>query len=358
MKQLCHILVTGAAGFIGSNFSRIALDKNFSVIGLDKLTYSGRWETIEKLQLYKNFQFIKCDIGNHDWIEQFQRLNYKIKLSAIINFASETHLDRSIDSPDLFFETNVVGTQKLIMLLMKSDICTTDFRFIHISTDEVFGSLDTGKFTETSPYMPNSPYAASKASADHVVRAAVNTYGFPAIITNCSNNFGPFQFPEKLIPLILIRALNEKNLPVYGDGLQVRDWLYVDDHCEAILEVLKKGIIGESYLIGANNQIENITVVEAICNILDELKPRKGNQTYRDLISFVTDRPGHDQRYAVDPSKIEQKIGWKAKTKFEEGLRKTISWYLDNHDWWNSIYKDNYNLSRLGLPKNIRWKEK
>ena len=265
MTQLSHILVTGAAGFIGCNFSRIALERNCRVTGLDKLTYAGRLETIEILQQDERFQFIEGDIANQDWLEMLQRQGQNIKLSAVVNFASETHVDRSIDTPDLFIETNVLGTQKLIMTLMKSDFCTEDFRFIHVSTDEVFGSTDKGRFNEMSSYLPNSPYAASKAGSDHVVRAAVHTYRFPALITNCSNNFGPFQFPEKLIPLMIIRALHEKELPVYGDGLQVRDWLYVDDHCEAIMEVLKKGMVGETYLIGANNQIENITVVEAIC---------------------------------------------------------------------------------------------
>lgn len=353
MTQLSHILVTGAAGFIGCNFARIALKRNFRVTGLDKLTYAGRQETIKILQQDKKFQFIKGDIADHDWIETIQRQGHNIKLSAVVNFAAETHVDRSIETPDLFLETNVLGTQKLIMTLMKSVFCAKDFRFIHISTDEVFGSANTGKFNEMSSYKPNSPYAASKASSDHVVRAAVNTYRFPALITNCSNNFGPFQFPEKLIPLMIIRALNEKELPVYGDGLQVRDWLYVDDHCEAILEVLKKGIVGETYLIGANNQIENITVVEEICNILDELKPRKCNRSYRELISFVVDRPGHDKRYAVNPRKIEQTTGWRASTKFQEGLRKTISWYLDNYDWWSPIYKGKDNLNRLGLQQKL-----
>ena len=355
MTKRRHFLVTGAAGFIGSNFVRIALKNNYYVTGLDSLTYAGQRSTIDHLKRLEKFRFCHDDIGNKDLIASVVSDGYQEELCGVVNFAAETHVDRSIEGPNLFYKTNVLGTDNLIQCLIKSDVCSHDFRFVHISTDEVFGSINKGEFNENSPYRPNSPYAASKAAADHVVRASAHTYGFPAILTNCSNNFGPFQFPEKLVPLTIIRALQNKNLPVFGDGLQVRDWLYVEDHCDAIMRVFETGIVNETYLIGANNQKDNITVVETICDILDELEPPVGVNSYRELITFVADRPGHDRRYAVNSSKIRTKLSWKPKKSFENGLKQTVKWYLSNAKWWNEIYKHNYNLERLGSTTNNRF---
>ena len=348
MAKHRHILVTGAAGFIGSNFVRIALDNNYCVTGLDSLTYAGRRSTIDHLKRNEKFRFCKDDIGNKNLISSVLSNGHPTELCGVINFAAETHVDRSIEGPKLFYDTNVLGTYNLIHSLIKSDICSQDFRFVHISTDEVFGSIREGEFDENSPYKPNSPYAASKAAADHIVRASAYTFNFPAIVTNCSNNFGPFQFPEKLVPITIIRALQNKNLQIFGDGLQVRDWLYVDDHCDAILRVFESGMINETYLIGAGNQKANISIVETICDILQELEPPVGVHSYRELIAFVADRPGHDRRYAVNSSKIKTELGWEPKTSFENGLKQTVRWYLSNTSWWNEIYRETYNLERLG----------
>ena len=346
-----HILVTGAAGFIGCNFIRFVLNKNIRVTALDKLTYAGRYRSIVPFLACPKFDFIKCDINNPEMISKISLTRDNEKFSAVVNFAAETHVDRSISDPELFFETNVMGVQRLILSLMKSKYCTPDFRFIQVSTDEVFGSVEAGSFHENTPYKPNSPYAASKASADHLVRAAFKTYDFPAIITNCSNNFGPFQFPEKLIPLIIINALNESALPVYGDGTQVRDWLYVEDHCSAILSVLERGKVGESYMIGANNRVKNIEMVNMICDLLDQSHPRLFGKSYRDLIMFVRDRPGHDQQYAVNPAKIQNNLGWSPQTKLAAGLKNTISWYLNNQKWWRSIGDNSKQLDRFGINR-------
>ena len=354
MTKQRHILVTGAAGFIGSNFVRIALENNYCVTGLDSLSYAGQRSTIDHLKKSDKFRFCHDDIGNNNFLASVVSNGHQTELCGVVNFAAETHVDRSIEGPRLFYETNVLGTHNLIQSLIKSDICSHDFRFVHISTDEVFGSISKGEFDENSPYRPNSPYAASKAAADHVVRASAHTFGFPAIVTNCSNNFGPFQFPEKLVPLTIIRALQNKNLPVFGDGKQVRDWLYVEDHCDAILRVFESGIVNETYMIGASNQKNNISVVETICDILEELEPPGHSNSYRKLITFVADRPGHDTRYAVNADKIRTKLGWEPKTSFENGLKQTVKWYLSNAKWWNKIIKESYNLERLG-SKNSNW---
>lgn len=348
-NRVQHILVTGGAGFVGRNFVRLALDAGYRITVLDKLTYSGHKTSLEDFAADEYFDFIHGGIEQKNEIAQLvSSQNEQKAFDAVINFAAETHVDRSIDDPDIFIQSNVVGVQTLISALMRHQKPTENFRFIQISTDEVFGSADDYDFDENSPYKPNSPYAASKAAADHVVRAAHKTYGFPSIITNCSNNFGPFQFPEKLIPLLIIKALNDELLPVYGDGRQIRDWLFVDDHCKAILKVLQKGRIGETYMIGARNCLENIGVVETICASLDKLSPRQNKKSYTDLISFVADRPGHDRRYAVNPSKIEALLGWAPQTTFEEGLHSTVTWYIENQPWWMEILDKTYHGERLG----------
>ena len=355
MIERNHILVTGGAGFIGANFTKMALSKGYQVTVLDKLTYSGRAGSLKELNNNPMFNFLQVGIEDQKEILYFlNNLGQGEYLSAVVHFAAETHVDRSIDSPEIFFETNVLGTQKLISTLMKSNSLKDNFRFLHVSTDEVFGSADSHDFDEASPYRPNSPYAASKAGADHLVRAAFKTYKFPVIITNCSNNYGPFQFPEKLIPLVITKALGEAPLPVYGDGGQIRDWLYVDDHCSAILVALEGGTPGDTYLLGAENPITNLTVVEKTCDILDQMRPRSSGQQYRNLITFVADRPGHDRRYAVNAEKFRTKFGWTAKTNFDEGLRKTVNWYLQNQKWWDAILDRSYSLERLGLSNGVQ----
>lgn len=347
------ILVTGGCGFIGSNFviEQIRNTEN-QILNLDKLTYAGNLENLKSVDGNPNYQFVKGDICDgelvSDTLSDFQP-------NAIVHFAAESHVDRSIDGPMTFVETNVIGTATLLNASksylevrgQKSE--KNKLRFLHVSTDEVFGSLgDDGFFKETTPYDPSSPYSASKASSDHLVRAWHRTYGFPALITNCSNNYGPYQFPEKLIPLMIANCIDEKPLPVYGEGLNVRDWLYVTDHCDAIYSVLLNGDIGETYNIGGNNEIKNIDIVNNICSILDELKPRNNGQSYSDLITYVTDRPGHDFRYAIDATKIKNELEWQPKETFETGIRKTIQWYLENEDWWRKIQDGTYSQERLG----------
>ena len=344
------ILVTGGCGFIGSNFiiHLINKNKNVKIINLDKLTYAGNSKNLSLVNK-DNYSLIKGDICDRKLLKS---LFYKYEFNSIVHFAAESHVDRSIDDPSQFIKTNIFGTYNLLecsteyFLDKKND----NFRFLHVSTDEVFGSLeDEGRFTENSPYDPSSPYSASKASSDHLVRAWHRTYGLPILLTNCSNNYGPFQFPEKLIPLMIINALNEKPLPIYGNGENIRDWLYVMDHCDGIYSVLRKGKNGDTYNIGGDNEIKNKDVVKTICNILDNIKPRKNNESYLNLIKYVNDRPGHDFRYAIDATKIKSEIQWAPSETFESGIHKTIQWYLENPGWWGSILNNTYRQERLGI---------
>jgi dTDP-glucose 4,6-dehydratase len=339
-------LVTGGIGFIGSNFILKARKEQWAnIINLDKLTYASNPQTLAELENDPGYSFVRGDISD---IELVRNLLEQHQPDAIINFAAESHVDRSILNPLDFIQTNVLGTFQLLEASKTywqnlSQSKRETFRFLHISTDEVYGSLNPTDpaFREDTPYAPNSPYAASKAGSDHLVRAYYHTYGFPTLTTNCSNNYGPRQFPEKLIPLIILNALNGKPLPIYGDGQNIRDWLYVEDHCDAIYLVLQKSQLGETYNIGGNNEKNNLTVVEKICEILDELAP-KLNFRRSSLITFVKDRPGHDRRYAIDCSKIKRDLGWEPKENFESGLLKTIQWYLDNPNWIEQVQSGNY----------------
>lgn len=344
------ILVTGGAGFIGSNFVIDWLSQiDETVINLDLLTYAGNMGNLSSLKGNNRHVFVQSDIGDSSSVEEL--LN-QYKPRAIVNFAAESHVDRSIHGPDAFVQTNILGTFKLLESVRSywNELSPNDqnsFRFLHVSTDEVYGSLkpDDPAFSETNRYEPNSPYSASKASSDHIVRAYHHTYGLPVLTTNCSNNYGPYQFPEKLIPLIIHNALAHNPLPIYGDGLQIRDWLYVTDHCSAIRAVLEKGKCGEVYNIGGLNEKANIDIVHVLCDILDELRPVAKNSsisTYRDLITYVTDRPGHDRRYAIDATKIETELGWYPTETFETGILKTVNWYLDNSDWVEKIISGDY----------------
>ena len=350
------LLITGGAGFIGSAVIRYILRyTSHQVINLDALTYAGNLASIPNVSDHpERYTFEQLDICN---LSDVQMAFDKHKPDAIMHLAAESHVDRSIDKPAQFIQTNIVGTFNLLHVAKQyfqylSNQQKAKFRFHHISTDEVFGDLGNEQqpFTESTSYSPNSPYSASKASSDHLVRAWGRTYGLPIIVTNCSNNYGGYQFPEKLIPHMILNALKGKPMPIYGDGLQVRDWLYVDDHAQALLQVLEKGQVGETYNIGGNNQITNLTVVESICKILEELVPNKPNgvKQYRTLICHVEDRAGHDVRYAIDTSKINNKLGWSPQTSFEQGIRKTVAWYLDNQTWWQSILTGEYQLKRLG----------
>jgi dTDP-glucose 4,6-dehydratase len=350
-----HILVTGGAGFIGSNFVALALKStDFTVINLDKLTYAGNLATVEQFQHSDRHIFVKGDIGDRQLVDS---LLDRYQPQAIVNFAAETHVDRSIDGPASFIETNVNGTFNLLECARQywRKLSATDrdlFRFLHISTDEVFGSLtpDEPAFTELTPYTPNSPYSASKASSDHLVRSYFHTYGLPTLITNCSNNYGPYQFPEKLIPLMILNACAGKPLPVYGDGQNVRDWLYVEDHCHAIALVLNKGIPGETYNVGGNAERDNMWLVDRLCAILDELRPDSPHCPHKQLVEFVRDRPGHDRRYAIDFSKLHNQLGWQPQEDIESGLRRTVQWYLDNQAWCQTVTTtNNYQQQRLGV---------
>ena len=345
------ILLTGGAGFIGSNFILNFIDKN-EILNLDKLTYAGNIENLNSLKKHPNYVFNKCDITDsvllNDIIDKYQP-------DSIINFAAESHVDRSIDGPKEFINTNILGTYELLnasfKYYQKLDFQKKDFfKFLHISTDEVYGSLGKdGKFTELTSYKPSSPYSASKAASDHLVRAWYHTYGLPTLITNCSNNYGPYQFPEKLIPLVIVKCLSNEGIPIYGDGQNVRDWIYVDDHCKGIYEVLQNGKIGETYNIGGNQEISNLELVHQICDILDKIRPSKTIDSYRSLITFVKDRPGHDFRYAIDSTKIQNQLKFFPKETIHSGLRKTINWYLENEDWIENIKQNKYNQERLGI---------
>ncbi|SMC29960.1 dTDP-glucose 4,6-dehydratase [Andreprevotia lacus DSM 23236] len=341
------ILVTGGAGFIGGNF---VLDwlagSDEPVLNVDKLTYAGNLDTLKSLDGDARHVFVHADIGDRALIAS---LLAKHQPRAVVNFAAESHVDRSIHGPGDFIQTNVVGTFNLLEAVRAywSELPAEQkaaFRFLHVSTDEVYGTLsaDDAPFAETNPYEPNSPYSASKAASDHLVRAWHHTYGLPVLTTNCSNNYGPYHFPEKLIPLVIQNALGGKPLPIYGDGQQVRDWLYVKDHCSAIRRVLEAGKVGETYNVGGWNEKPNLDVVHTICALLDELQPRGDGQSYRTQITFVQDRPGHDRRYAIDARKLERELGWKPAETFESGIRKTISWYLDNLQWVSNITSGAY----------------
>jgi dTDP-glucose 4,6-dehydratase len=341
------ILVTGAAGFIGANFVLDWLaQSNEPVINLDKLTYAGNLETLASLKNNPHHTFVQGDIGDRALVE---RLLAEHQPRAVVNFAAESHVDRSIHGPGDFIQTNIVGTFNLLESVRAyysviASEAKQSFRFLHVSTDEVYGSLSKTDpaFAETNRYEPNSPYSASKAASDHLVRAWHHTYGLPVLTTNCSNNYGPFHFPEKLIPLMIVNALAGKPLPVYGDGMQIRDWLYVKDHCSAIRRVLEGGRLGETYNVGGWNEKPNIEIVNTVCALLDELRPRADGKRYAEQITYVTDRAGHDRRYAIDARKLEAELGWKPAETFETGIRKTVQWYLDNPDWVANVQSGAY----------------
>ena len=348
------ILLTGGAGFIGSAVVRhIIQTTNDIVLNIDKLTYAGNLESLKEVDQNPRYQFQQVDICDalklEQAFEQFQP-------DAVMHLAAESHVDRSIDGPAAFIQTNIVGTYSLLEAARKYWLSLSveekeAFRFHHISTDEVYGDLEgtTDLFTETTPYAPSSPYSASKASSDHLVRAWQRTYGLPTIVTNCSNNYGPYHFPEKLIPLVILNALDAKPLPIYGKGDQIRDWLFVEDHARALYQVVTEGVVGETYNIGGHNEKQNIEVVKTICKILDELKPQSTGQKYETLITFVKDRPGHDLRYAIDAAKIEKELGWTPQETFETGIRKTVAWYLNNLDWCRRVQDGSYQRERLGV---------
>lgn len=348
------ILITGGAGFIGSAVIRhIIQNTNNQVLNIDKLTYAGNLESLKEIDQHSNYEFKQIDICD---TEQITAAIDAFQPHAIMHLAAESHVDRSIDGPAAFIQTNIVGTYTLLEAARKYWMgldaeAQQNFRFHHISTDEVYGDLEgtTDLFTETTSYAPSSPYSASKASSDHLVRAWHRTYGLPVIVTNCSNNYGPYHFPEKLIPLVILNALDAKPLPVYGNGQQIRDWLFVEDHARALYKVVTEGVVGETYNIGGHNEKQNIDVVKTICKILDELKPQANGQTYETLITFVKDRPGHDLRYAIDATKIQNELGWTPTETFETGIRKTVQWYLNNLDWCHRVQDGSYQRERLGV---------
>ena len=344
-------LVTGGAGFIGGNFVLEAVAGGHRVVNLDALTYAGNRDTLAALDGNAHHLFVHGDIGDAAMVAG---LLAEHRPEAVINFAAESHVDRSIDGPAAFVQTNVVGTLTLLEAVrdhwksLQGD-ARENFRFLHVSTDEVYGSLgDTGQFTETTAYAPNSPYSASKAASDHLVRAFHHTYGLPVLTTNCSNNYGPYQFPEKLIPLVIARALAGEPLPVYGDGRNVRDWLYVADHCAAIRAVLERGRVGETYNVGGDAERENIEVVRMICQLLDERRPRDDGEPRSGQIIYVADRPGHDRRYAIDASKLKRELGWAPAHSFEQGIADTVDWYLEHQDWVQRVLDGSYRLERIG----------
>jgi dTDP-glucose 4,6-dehydratase len=347
-------LVTGGAGFIGANFVLAHAGKSARIINLDALTYAGNIRTLHTLENNPGHVFVHGDIGDRALVDA---VLVQYKPSAILNFAAESHVDRSIDGPAAFVQTNVVGTLTLLEATLAYwrtlvPDAASNFRFLHVSTDEVYGSLGAnGKFTEATPYAPNSPYSASKAASDHLVRAFHHTYGLPTLTTNCSNNYGPYQFPEKLIPLMITKALNGAALPVYGDGKNVRDWLYVGDHVSAIAAVLAGGRVGEVYNVGGDAEQENITVVQTLCALVDRLNPRIDGQSCDAQITYVKDRPGHDRRYAIDASKLQNELGWRALESFESGMEKTVRWYLGNPAWVRDVLDGSYRGERLGGDK-------
>ncbi len=347
------VLVTGGAGFIGSCLIRQLVDlSNTEVVNLDKLTYAGNLDSLRSIDNRPNYRFVQGDIGDGELVI---RLLHDCQPSTVINLAAESHVDRSIDGPAVFLQTNVLGTFQLLQSVLEywrslPEQQAEGFRFLHVSTDEVYGSLgSSGRFTEESRYAPNSPYAASKASSDHFVRAFFQTYRLPVLTTNCSNNYGSFQFPEKLIPLMIQKAMASKPLPIYGDGQQVRDWLHVEDHCRALQVVLNRGTPGEVYHIGGDNEKTNLEIVQQICDLVDQRMPQQRAQSARKLIEFVVDRPGHDRRYAMDCSRIQTELGWQPQIDFESGLESTVEWYLENSEWVERVTSGKYRLERLGL---------
>jgi dTDP-glucose 4,6-dehydratase len=347
-----RIIITGGAGFIGSNLVRHIIETTeHSVLNVDALTYAGNLHSLNDIKNNTRYQFSQVDICD---AKQVEKAFQAFQPDWVMHLAAESHVDRSIDGPGAFIQTNVIGTFNLLQSArshyeaLEGD-AKAKFRFLHVSTDEVYGSLgETGLFKETTPYDPHSPYSASKASSDHLVRAWADTYGLPVLITNCSNNYGPFQFPEKLIPVVILKALRGEDIPVYGKGINIRDWLYVEDHADALYTVISKGKPGETYNIGGYNERKNIDIVELLCELLDELKPREDRKSYREQITFVTDRPGHDLRYAIDASKIKRDLGWTPKQDHSSGFRKTVEWYLDNTAWTQQILDGSYKLERLG----------
>lgn len=350
-KKPCRVLVTGGAGFIGSSLVRYLVDRtDAAILNIDNLTYAGNLQSLAGVKSNARYQFLQADIGDPQSIgAAFQ----EFQPTVVMHLAAESHVDRSIDGPSAFIETNVVGTYTMLQCALdywrELDSDRQDqFRFHHISTDEVFGSLGPeGHFVETTPYDPRSPYSASKASSDHLVRSWFHTYGLPVLITNCSNNYGPYHFPEKLVPLVILNAIERKSLPIYGKGDNIRDWLYVEDHVHALWTVVQKGVPGRTYNIGGNMERTNLSVVTTICEMLDKLTPHEAGP-YRDLITFVADRPGHDMRYAIDASRIKSELGWTPQETFESGIRKTVEWYLKNEWWWKPIREKKYAGERLG----------
>ena len=350
-----RILVTGGAGFIGVNLVHLLVSAGHQVLNFDKLTYAGNRDSLARLDGNAAHKFVVGDLCNAD---ELAAAIQTFCPEWIMHLAAESHVDRSIDGPSQFVQTNIVGTFNLLQAsraywqsLPQSQ--RDAFRFLHVSTDEVYGTLgDTGKFTESTPYDPHSPYSASKAASDHLARAWHHTYGLPVLVTNCSNNYGPYQFPEKLIPVVILNAIRGAPIPVYGQGSNVRDWLFVEDHCQALLSVLNRGSIGHTYNIGGNNELRNIDLVNLLCQILDELQPRPDSKSYSTQIRFVQDRPGHDLRYAIDASKITRELGWRPQQDRTSGFNRTVQWYLDNSPWWQGILSGDYQLSRLGLAKS------
>ncbi|MDJ0949912.1 MAG: dTDP-glucose 4,6-dehydratase [Alphaproteobacteria bacterium] len=347
-------LVTGGAGFIGSNFVLGALSQGVRVVNLDALTYAGNLDSLADVSESTAHVFVHGSINDRPLLDD---LFAEHRPDAVINLAAESHVDRSIDTPETFVATNVDGAFTLLEAALQHwrelpGDAKDRFRLVHVSTDEVYGSIEQGYFTESSPYAPSSPYAASKAAADHLARAYHRTYGFPAIVTNCGNNYGPRQFPEKLIPLMILNALDDKPLPLYGDGGHTRDWIHVEDHCSALMRVITDGRPGETYLIGgAGGERTNRDVVERLCGVLDEIRPRPGDGRHAELIARVTDRPGHDRRYAIDAEKTRRELGWQPEIAFEDGLRQTVRWYIDNRSWWEKIRAGSYRGERLGLDR-------
>ncbi len=353
-----RIVVTGGSGFIGSALIRkLLIERNSIIYNIDKKNPSDNAENIERklnqnIKLTNRYKLCTCNLIE---FESLKKIIFDIKPDLIINLAAETHVDRSIDDPKNFLQSNILGTYNLIEIIRNylKEFNNNKFKLIHVSTDEVFGSLGKyGQFKEDSPYKPNSPYSASKAASDHLVKAWYKTYSMPFIVTNCSNNYGPWQFPEKLIPLVIMKALKNEKIPIYGDGMQIRDWLHVSDHVEALVQIAEKGVIGKNYCIGGNSEMTNLDTINLICEYLDKINPK--NESHKNLITFVEDRPGHDSRYAIDASLLKNEIGWVPKVAFEDGLRQTLKWYIDNQQWCENVLKEsNYNFQRLGLQSFI-----